>query len=251
MFEDWLFYIMVFIISFAMMFIYRLHLGPFRLFLTILGFIGIIVHELSHYALCKLLGVPVERVFIQYRDKITGKVAPGGSVLPKEPERISFLQALIIGFAPLFISTWLILFCFDIFSINGLEIYFYFIAGFMIVSLIIGGAPSPADLRHCYYGFVRSPAYSLYQLLLIGISLLTVIFFINYSWVRLPFEFMYYILQYLTLAGLYFAYKYLFRYVNQLIAKIRHSEGYKVKLLTRKRHRSINPQKVGIEEPHW
>ncbi|MFW9930232.1 MAG: hypothetical protein ACFFD1_12630, partial [Candidatus Thorarchaeota archaeon] len=224
---------------------------PFRLFLTILGFIGIIVHELSHYVLCKLLGVPVEQIHIQYRDKMTGKAAPRGSILPKEPERISFLQALIIGFAPLFISTWLILFCFDIFSIIGLDIYLYFIAGFMIVSLLIGGAPSPADMRYCYYGFVRSPAYSLYQVLLISISILTVIFFINYSWVLLPFEFMYYILQYLTIAGLYFVYKYFFRFVNQFIAKNRHSEGYKDKLLTRKRHRPINPQKIGIEEPHW
>lgn len=251
MFEDWLFYMMVFVVSFTMMFLYRLHLGPFRLFLTILGFIGIIVHELSHYVLCKFLGVPVEHIHIHYRDKITGMAAPGGSVQPKEPERITFLQALIIGFAPLFISTWLILFCFDIFSITGLDIYLYFIAGFMIISLLIGGAPSPADMRYCYYGFVRSPAYSLYQLLLIGISILIVIFFINYSWVRLPFEFIYYILQYLTIAGLYFAFKYFFRYVNQLIAKIRHFEGYKVKLLTRKRHRPLNPQKIGIEEPHW
>jgi hypothetical protein len=251
MFEDWLFYIIVFLISFAMMFIYRFQLGPFRLFLNILGFIGVIVHEVSHYLLCKLLGVPVEYIHIHYRNKRTGRAAPGGSVLPKEPERISFLQALLIGFAPLFISTWLILLCFDIFSITGLEIYFYFIAGFMIVSLLIGGAPSPADMRHCYHGFVRSPAYSLYQLFLSGMSILTVVFLLNYSWIPLPFEFMYYILQNLTITGLYFGYKYLFRYTNQLIAKFRHSDGYKVKLLTRKRHRPIKPHKLGIEEPHW
>lgn len=251
MFEELLFYLLVFIISFAMMFIFRLHLGPFRLFLTILGFIGIIVHELSHYGLCKLLGVPVERIHIQYRDKITGKAAPGGSVLPREPERISFLQALIIGLAPLFISTWLILLCFDVFSIKGLEIYIYIIAGFMIVSLLIGGAPSPADMRQCYYGFVRSPAYSLYQVILISVAILTVIFFFNFSWITLPFEFMYYIMQYITIAGVYFAYKYLFQYINQLITKIRRSNRYKVKLLTRKRHRPVNPHKIGIEEPHW
>jgi len=251
MFEDWLFYLLVFMISFGLMFIYRLQLGPFRLFLNILGFIGIIVHEVSHYTLCKFLGIPVEYIQIHYRNKRTGQVAPGGSVLPKEPERISFLQALITGFAPLFISTWLILLCFDIFSINGLEIYIYLIAGFTIISLLIGGAPSPADMRHCYHGFARSPAYSLYQIFLLGIAILTVYFIFNYSWIHLPFEFMYYILHYLTIGGLYFTYKYAFRYANRLFMKIGHSNQYKVKFLTRKRHRPIKPHKLGIEEPHW
>jgi hypothetical protein len=250
MFEDIWFYLLVFAISFSLMFIYRLKLGPFRVVLNVLGFIGIIVHELSHYLLCKLVGVPVKRIFVQYRNKRTGTVALAGAVVLKEPRRMSFLQALVTGFAPLFISSWLIMFCFDLLSNPFLEDYFYFFISFMIVSLMFGGAPSHADIRICYNSFKRSPVYSVYQIFLLFISIFTVVLYVNISVFVNSLEFLIYILQFISIGVIYFIYKYIFRYCNHLLRKLGFFKRFNAKLLTRKRHQPIKAHKIGIEETH-
>ncbi len=251
MFNDWYYYLMVFGISFIMHFVYRLNLGAFRVVLNILGFVGVLVHELSHYTLCKLLGVPVEHIRVRYRNRNTGLVAPHGSVRPKEYYRMSFLQALLAGISPLFISTWLIMACFDVFYISGLNEVVYLGVGFFIVSLFIGSAPSPADFRFCYYGFKRSPRYSLYQLILLTISIITIILVIIGFKIMLPIEFMQYMFQYFLVAIAYFLYKYSFRALSNVFQKLNHSKRFNLRLLTRKRHRAIKARKLGIEEPHW
>jgi hypothetical protein len=234
-----------------MHFVYRLNLGPFRLVLNILGFVGILVHELSHYTLCKLLGVPVEHIRVRYRNKNTGKVAPHGWVRPKEYYRISFLQAVLVAISPLFISTWLIMACFDIFYIKGLNEFVYVGIGFFIVSLFIGGAPSTADFRFCINGFRRSPSYSLYQLFILTISILTILLVSIGLKIVLPIEFIQYIFQYFLVGINYFLYKYTFQALNNMYHKLTNTKRFNLKLLTRKRHRPIKTPKVGIEEPHW
>jgi hypothetical protein len=253
MFEEWWFYLLVFGVSILLMFVYRLNLGPFRTILSILGFIGVIVHELSHYLLCVLLGVKVEKIIIRYRSRFTGRASPHGAVGPEEPDRISFLQALVIGLAPLFISSWLIILCFELLHMPGFDDLVYLGVAILLVSLFIGSAPSMADFSQCYYGFVRSPLYSLYQLFLIFLSTLTV--FINfYSFqLVLPNEILNYIAPYGCIWFGYFVYKYLFRSLNEVYYK--HygykRNTYKLTRLTRKRHRPVKARKVGIEEPHW
>ncbi len=251
MFNDWCYYLLVFGISTIMLFVYRLNLGPFLVVFNILGFVGIIVHELSHYTLCKLLGVPVEHIRVKYRSRITGVVAPHGRVRPKEYYRISFLQAFVVAVSPLFISTWLIIACFDVFNIYGLNELVYIGVGFLIVSLFIGSAPSHADFRFFYNAFKLSPIYSLYQLFLLAISILTIVLSIKGFKILLPIEFMQYIFQFFLVGIAYFLYKYSFRALNNLYRKLNHSKRLNLKLLTRKRHRPVKTHKLGIEEPHW
>jgi hypothetical protein len=251
MFNDWCYYLMVFGISTIMLFVYRLNLGPFLVILNILGFVGIMVHEISHYTLCKLLGVPVEHIGVRYRSRITGEASPHGWVTPKETYRMSFLQALLVGISPLFISTWLIMACFDVFNISGLNEGIYIGVGFLIVSLFIGSAPSTADFRFCYNGFKRSPIYSLYQLFLLAISILTIVLLINGLKILLPIEFMQYLFQFFLVGFTYFLYKYSFRVLNNVFQKLNHSKRFNLRLLTRKRHRPVKARKLGIEEPHW
>jgi hypothetical protein len=251
MFNDLWFYALVFGVSFTIHFLNRLNLGPFRTILNILGFIGVIIHELSHYALCKILGVKVERVRIQYRNRTTGNANPHGSVALEEYELQSFLQALIVGIAPLFLHSWLIMICLDLLYIPTFNDLVYIGIIFLIVSLFIGSAPSSADLRNCYKGFTRSPSYSLYQLFLLAFSVLTTFVLLRMIHLRLPFDFFTFVSQYVIVALFYFVYKYSFRGINNLIHKSYNNNRVNLRLLTRKRHAPIKPRKFGIEEPHW
>jgi hypothetical protein len=251
MFDDLWYYLLVFGISFAVHFLFRFDLGPFRTILFILGFVGVVVHELSHYTFCKLTGVKVRKVRIRYRSRFTGKASPHGFVRLDEYESQSFLQALMVGIAPLFVHTWLIMACFDLLYIPGFDDLVYIGIGLLIVSLLIGGAPSPSDLRNCCKGFTRSPAYSIYQLLLLGISLLTVIIMYELLPISISIEFLYYIFQYILVAVSYFVFKYGFRALNNTYHNFYRSGRFSLNSLTRKRHRPIKPRKLGIEEPHW
>ncbi|TFF90376.1 MAG: hypothetical protein EU548_03320 [Promethearchaeota archaeon] len=251
MFEDWWIYILVFGLSLGITYIYRLNLGPFRVLLNILGFLGVVVHELSHYALCKILGVPVNHIRIHYRDRRTGLVSPHGSVHPSEYHRMSFLQSLLVAIAPLFISTWLIMIFFELFYIPGLGDLIYIGIGFLIASLFIGCAPSTTDFRQIYRGFRRSPAYSAYQVTLIVLSSFTVILFLNVFKISLPIEFLDVITQYVLIGIVYFCFKYGFRSVNNIYRNAHHSTKFHLIKLTRKRHRPIKAHKLGIDEPHW
>ncbi len=251
MFEDLCFYLLIFAISFLFHYLWRLNLGPFLVFLNILGFIGVLVHEISHYIFCVILGVPVERIRVYYRSRSTGIAAPNGYVKPKEPERVSFLQGFVVAIAPLLVSTWLFFLCLDIFAIEGFEPWIYLLAGLMSISLLIGSSPSGPDIGFCYKRLMESPTYSLYQIVILFISILTVVFLINYSWMTFPFEFFHYIAQYITIGVLYFVYKYVFRGMYLLMKKAGKSSTINVNKITRKRHKPMKPHKLGIEEPHW
>jgi len=251
MFDDLWFYLLVFSVSFAMHYLFRLNLGPFRTILLILGFVGVIVHELSHYTLCKLVGVKVEKVRIRYRNRTTGRSNPHGFVRLEEYELQSFLQALVVGIAPLFIHSWLIMLCLDLLDMPGFDDLVYLSIAFLILSLFIGSAPSPSDLRNCYKGFSRSPTYSLYQLLLLGLSILTTYIILNLGQLNLPLDFFNYILQYIMIAGGYLVYKYTFRGIHNVFHKSNDFSQVNLQLLTRKRHVPVKPHKIGIEEPHW
>ena len=254
MFDDWYFYLLVICVSFCMQFLFRLELGPFRMILNVLGFVGVLVHELSHYILCKVTGVKVEGLTIRYRSRISGKGNPHGFVTLEEHESSSFLQILLVAIAPLFIHTWLIMLCFELLHVPGFDDLVYIAIGLVVVSLFIGSAPSNPDLQHCGKAFGRSPAYSVYQLLLLGISIITVLCtfqIIALEFTMLPFEFLIYIIQYLLVALGYFFYKYFFRGINNFLHSKHHTNRVNLRLITRKRHRPIKPRKLGIKEPHW
>jgi len=251
MFDFLWWYLVVFAISFGMHFLFRLDLGPFLTILNVLGFVGVIIHELSHYTLCKLTGVKVQRVRAHYRSRITGMASPHGYVSLKEGEVMSFFQALVIGLAPLFIHAWLIIACFDLLHTPGFEDLVYVGIGLLIVSLFIGSAPSSADLRNCYKAFTRSPAYSLYQLLLLGLSILTLFIIFQVIPLSLPSELLAHIVLYMLVAIGYFGFKYGFQGLNNAYHNVHGSGRFHLNLLLRRRHRPIKPRKVGIEEPHW
>ncbi|MFX0058443.1 MAG: hypothetical protein ACFE8J_09105, partial [Candidatus Heimdallarchaeota archaeon] len=102
------------IASLIIEFVERQQVDPLSTFLHILAFIGVFIHELSHYVMCVLFGVKTQGFKVRYRSEISRKVAPHGEVGLPEFKKISFMQAVMVAIAPLFISTFLFLFCLDV-----------------------------------------------------------------------------------------------------------------------------------------
>ena len=100
------------------------------------------------------------------------------SMYSKEYEKITFMQALMVGLAPLFISTWLLFWSLSILFTDKFEPIIRILAGLFCLSLLIGAAPSSEDFKHIPRAFKRDPLYSLYQILLVIVSIVILWFLI-------------------------------------------------------------------------
>jgi len=233
-----------------MVLLFKRDLGPFTTILNILGFIGVIVHELSHFFMCKILNVPTDGISVKFWYK--GQVYLRGSVTPKEFERITFLQALMVGLAPLFISTWLIFWSLTVAFTPNIDSLLFIIILLFATSLLIGAAPSSGDLRAIKYGFQRDPTYSFYQVCLVIFSSLIIWGILILYRVEIPYYFIYYIL----IGVCYFILKYSFTGIRTMIYKsrvrnMRRAAELNYKSFTRKSVKPSRSYKIGIEEAQW
>ena len=229
----------------------RKHWGPISSFLHIMAFIGVFVHEVSHYVMSVMVGVKPKDFKVKYRNKTTGKVAPHGSVNTPEFEKLSLMQSFMISIAPLLISTFLFLICLDIIYVLETNIWVNFIAGFFAISLLIGSRPSSTDIRRISKSYSFNPRYSIYQIFLVLISLGIIILFVDFSKLNFPFEFIIYIIFLLSIIGCYFILKYSFRLGYTIYSHSIRFPTFKSNWHLRRRHRALNPNKLGIEEPQW
>ncbi|MFW9947121.1 MAG: hypothetical protein ACFFDX_09865, partial [Candidatus Odinarchaeota archaeon] len=197
----------IFIISLASQLIYRYSKGPIRSFLNILGFIGVVIHELSHVVMCIVFRVPIRGFSVKFRSEYTNKAAPHGKVTIGDVPRISFLQNVLVSVGPLIISTWIFLFCLDIVTIQRVDAITTVFLGFIMVSIMIGANPSGHDISSMFVSYNIDPLYSTYQLFLTVIAIVIVYFGIDFSFISLPMELFYYILAFFTVVAFYFILK--------------------------------------------
>ncbi|MFW9822412.1 MAG: hypothetical protein ACFFE4_05730 [Candidatus Thorarchaeota archaeon] len=169
-------------------------MGLFTIIVNIFAFIGVFFHEISHFMLCILTGVPVDSVSIRLRSERSGRINPHGSVKTKRPHQESFLQAALTALGPVLIGAWIIYFALQITFNSLIDPIFRIIAGFIAISILITSTPSRQDFSLITHGFSRDPQHSLYQLTLIITSVL-------FTWVMVvlfnivfPIEFLYYII---------------------------------------------------------
>ncbi|MFX0001729.1 MAG: hypothetical protein ACFE9Q_11270 [Candidatus Hodarchaeota archaeon] len=214
-------------------------LGLIYQILLRLGYIGVMVHEISHYIMSLAVGKIPKRIEIKWRDK-RGNKNPHGSVNVTPP---SFLQAIVICLAPLYISTWLIFLSLNIMIGPDFNPWLRIIAGFLFISLFIGAAPSYGDFLYIIDAFKKASLNSFYQLFLIFISGLILWMILWYTHVVFILDLFYY----LAIAGIYLVLKFsIFSIltVSNLILSRDYKKPSKAKIgrFTRKHYKPKKPR---------
>ena len=217
----------------------RIHTPGFKVAFNVIAFIGVFVHEMAHYTIGSLFGVKKKNIRVRYHIKDTNIVSPNGSVSTPEFGRYSFLQTFVSSFAPLFVSTFLFLFCLDIIIHIQTEFWIKIVAFVFSISLFIGSEPSGQDVRLVGVIFNKNPMYSLYQIFLVLLSGLLVWLFIDLYFISLPFEVLYYIEYFIFVALFYYCLKTMFWAMGKIVKVTRSMFGKNIvsspKFLTRKR----------------
>lgn len=89
-----------------------------------ISIIGVIIHELYHIFMCLITNTRIEKITLVKKiktKKYGRKYGYGGEVRVREP-CVTLLQALLIGFAPLFLSFWLFFFLWEQISNPSIDI---------------------------------------------------------------------------------------------------------------------------------
>lgn len=175
--------------------------------------IGIVLHEICHVVMCVLTRTPIRKVSLLKKVKLeddSGKTDLYGQVLVYE-HKISFLQACVVGFAPLFLCFWFF------FWILGILVEFpvhplIFGAGIVVmISIALSAVPSLSDLAMIPKAFSNNTQHSLYQIFLVSLAILFT--WLIESFVKYEFHEWHI---YLIITGFYFLIKYGFLLINHV-----------------------------------
>jgi hypothetical protein len=201
--------------------------------------------------MCLLVGVRPTGFRVKLKSEYSNKTDPHGSIT-LDIHNITFLQKMLIGLAPLFVSTWLFFLSLEIAFTTQFNPFIRVLAGFFCLTLFLGATPSTVDFRSIYHTFKEDPGYSCYQIALVILSGFLVLVLLAYYRFALLFDLFYFIL---TGIG-YGILKYSFMGFNRLIRGItagdcKSSQEINYKKFTRRRFKPTKPRKLGIEEAHW
>jgi hypothetical protein len=224
---------------------------PLNKFFQVLAVLGIAIHELCHVLMCLLTDTRIGtmKILEQSDKKSKFGLKYGGRIELKELNKLTFLQALLIGFAPLYISFWLFFFLLEQLKNPSLEVVIFYLYIFIMVSLVLSAAPSLADLFAIFSSFQFDWRHSLYQICLLLLSIWTVWFGVTYF----QFEVFHEILTYFLILVGYHIYKYGFRGIKAFVQRFlgkRSSTGsdrMSIKKLTRRRVKPANHRR----EAQW
>ena len=218
-------------------------LGMFRPIVLRLAYVGVVIHELSHYFACLIVGIKPRHLKIKWRDEYFGFRSPHGSVEPGR--KVSFLQGFIVAFAPLYISTWLIMLTFTIFPSSSFNPIVRVIAFLFCISLFTGAAPSTADFNYMLYAFKLDTTHTFYQIFLVCLSGIILGGVLLYTQVIFLLD----VLYYLAIAGLYLFLKFSLIGIHRLMSIVRSRDfrkptKIKFKSFTRPLYK---PKKIKLE----
>ena len=151
--------------------------NPFNRIIVGFMVIGIIIHEFFYVLMCLITNTSIRNVKFLEKFKTEG---PGykryefnGSVTIKAEEELNFLQAVLVGFAPLLFSFWLFFFLLEQLTQLPHPILFL-IYLFIILSIMFSAAPSSQDLKCIPLAFREKPKHSAYQIFLLMLSIFLV-----------------------------------------------------------------------------
>ena len=243
LFQDLWWFLIFFAASYLLLvLIYQTNSGPIKKIFMVLGMLGIVVHELSHWVMCKICRVKTDGIRIKYRDQFTGEVRPHGSVGLKDFERSSFAQEIMVGFAPLMVGTWSTLLLLDLAFTSSIPLV-QVLSFLAAVSIFLMSSPSQADLYLIRVSFSKDPPYSLYQVSLMVISMVIAhVVFTQYVVLEAMEAFPF--LVYFFVGLFYVTLKYSIKGINHVIhALLRHrGVAHEVSDFRRYRRRSLRPR---------
>ncbi|MEJ2249644.1 MAG: hypothetical protein P8Y70_14950 [Candidatus Lokiarchaeota archaeon] len=174
---------------------------------SIIGFLGVAIHEICHFIGNLITGiVPFGMGINKTRDgKYWGYVVSN--------IQRSFLQAVLICLAPIYLSTWLIYYLLLLFFNPLMPLILRLICMLLIVSSVIGASPSKQDFQNVPKAFSRDPKYSLFQLGTLGLSFLICLSLFTMYSIKITLTIYYYLciwIGYIILkycfSGIYFVY---------------------------------------------
>jgi len=225
-------------------------LGPFESIINTLRYIGVVVHELSHFLMCLLVGVHPRGIVIRLKNEMTHETDPHGAVF-HDSHDISFLQSALIALAPTIVSTWLFFWSLDI-ALTPFDPLIRILAGFFCLTLLLGAAPSVPDFRNIGRSFKKSPQYSIYQIVLVVTSGFVVWGILIHYHEIILYDLIYFVFVGIAYAILKYSFMGIKIFIYTIYSKDRtNSTGRNFKKFTQKRFKPSKPYKSGKEEAHW
>ena len=189
---------------------------PFSGIIQALTMGGIIIHELCHLVMCLITRSPIENVtLIKKIEFQEGQRFGYYGEVQAQAERVSFLQAALIGLAPLYISFWIFFSLLEMLTTIRVDAVVFTISILIMISISLTAAPSFADLSVILKAFVNDVNYSMYQIFLLLISLL----FTFTTLSTFGLHGIHGLFVYLIITGFYVGFKYGFRFINILLHK--------------------------------
>lgn len=222
---------------------------PIVILVTGLSIIGIVIHELCHLLMCLLTNTPVSHITLvrKVKTKEHDRKFRYGGAINVEERNLTLLQALLICFAPLYLSFWLFFFLWEQISNPHISALSFFLYLFLMISISLSAAPSFPDLAVIPKAFQNDIYHSFYQILLIILSIGGVWFAVNLYDIFIFHEIFMYILIMLA----YYCLKYGFRglgYVLNWIKSMRRIANHRpieinIRQFTRRRYKPAKPKK--------
>ncbi|TES98134.1 MAG: hypothetical protein E3J90_06290 [Promethearchaeota archaeon] len=225
--------------------------NPLHAIFRCIAVVGIIIHELSHALMCVVTNTRVRRIKLLERTDGKSKfgLKYGGRVELEDYMKLTFLQALLIGLAPLYISFWLFFFLWEQIKNPNLDVLIFFVYIVVMMSLVLSAAPSFADLLAIFGAFQFDWRYSLYQTVLTILSISTVWYVVNYYQIQFFHEIVAYLIVFFGYYGFYFGFKGLKNMYYKIFGKKNQKriKYMKPKALTRRRVKLTTPER----ETQW
>lgn len=186
------------------------------------------IHELSHYLICLLTHVPVERarIFPDKDDKGNLK----GSIKPAQPP--NFLQSLLISFAPLIVGTYIIALIIHYVASPDVNYTIAAILIYVAISILTQISPSGSDIRYIFASLKMYRKYALMQTIILSIALAISYLIIIYYEIFL-FDFL------LMLSILSMGFYYVIKYSGTLLAIMLNLINFNLKKIKYTKHKTI------------
>jgi len=217
--------------------------NPLHAIFRCIAVVGIIIHELSHALMCVVTNTRIRKIKLLERSdsKSAFGLNYGGRVELKDYVKLTFLQALLIGFAPIYISFWLFFFLWGQLKNPSLDVLIFYIYIFVMISLVLSAAPSFADVLAIFGAFQFDWRYSLYQTGLTLLSIGTVWLVVTNYQIQFFHEIVTYVLVFIVYYGFKVGFKGLSNTYHHFLRKpSQHRIDYmKPKVLTR---RNVKPR---------